>query len=105
MSCVTSPTFSVCINGKAYDNIRPSKGIRQGDPLLPYLFLLCAKGCSSLLAKAEEEGWIHEVSTCRRAPNISHLLFADDSLIFCRANQEEVQAITEVLQTYATSTG
>ena len=58
MSCVTSPTFSVCINGKAYDNIRPSKGIRQGDPLSPYLFSLYAKGFLSLLAKAKEEGWI-----------------------------------------------
>ena len=78
MTCVTSPTFSVCIHGKAYGNVRPSRGIRQGDPLSPYLFLLCAKGFSSLLAKAEEDRWIHGVAICKRAPNISHLLFVDD---------------------------
>ncbi|KAL0013776.1 hypothetical protein SO802_000845 [Lithocarpus litseifolius] len=82
MTCVMTPTFSVCINGKAYGNITPSRGIRQGDPLSPYLFLLCAEGFSSLLAKAEGEGRIHGVSICKRAPSISHLLFADDSCYF-----------------------
>ena len=53
MKCVTTPTFLVRINGKAYGNITPYKGIRQGGPLSPYLFLLCAKGFSSLLAKAK----------------------------------------------------
>ena len=52
MSCVISTSFSVRINGKAYDNIRPSRELHQGDPLSPYLFLLCAEGFSSMLAKA-----------------------------------------------------
>ena len=92
-------------NGKAYGNITPYRGIRQGDPLSPYLFLLCAEGFSSLLAKIEGEGRIHGVSICRRAPSISHLLFVDDSLLFCQANQEEVQDISKVLQTYVVSSG
>ena len=92
-------------NGKAYGNITPYRGIQQGDPLSPYLFLLCAEGFSSLLAKIEGEGRIHGVSICRRAPSISHLLFVDDSLLFCQANQEEVQAISKVLQTYVSVLG
>ena len=53
---VTTPSFFVLINGKPYGNIHPSREIRQGDHLsLPYLFLLCAKGFTSLLAKAEVE--------------------------------------------------
>ena len=103
MSCVTTPSFSVRINGKAYGNILPSKGLRQGDPLSPYLFLLCAEGFTSLLDKAEREGQLHGVSICRRAPSVSHLLFADDSLLFCQATQDEVQTILEVLQLYAVS--
>ena len=105
MSCVTSTSFSIRINGKAFGNIRPTSGLRQGDPLSPYLFLLCAKGFSSLLAKAQDGGRLHGVSICRRAPCISHLLFADDSLLFCRANQEEVQVISDALQTYAAASG
>ena len=105
MCCVTSANFSVHINRNAYGNIRPSRGIRQGDPLSPYLFLLCAEGFTSLLARAQNDGRIHEVAVCRRAPFISHLLFANDSLLFYRATQGEVQVITELLQTYADASG
>ena len=101
MSCVSSPSFSVLINGKPYGLIHPSRGIRQGDPLSPYLFLLCAKGFTSLLQKAKLDGIIHGVSICRRAPSISHLLFADDSLLFCQAIGKETKAIMEILKLYA----
>ena len=101
MSCVTTPSFSIRINGKAYGNILPSRGLRQGDPLSPYLFLLCAKSLTSLLDKAEREGQLHGVSICRRAPSISHFLFADNSLLFCQATQGEMQTISEVLHLYA----
>ena len=86
MSFVTTPSFSFRINGKAYDNILPSRGLHQGGPLSPYLFLLCAKGFTSLPAKAEEDGRLHEVSICQTAPRISNLMFANDSLLFCQAN-------------------
>ena len=82
MKCVSTPSFSVWINGKSYRNIKPSRGIRQGDPLSPYLFLICAEGFTSLLAKVELDGRLHGVAVCRNAPRITNLLFADDSLIF-----------------------
>ena len=101
MKCVSTPSFSIRINGKAYGNIMPSRGIRQGDPLSPYLFLICAKGFTSLLAKAELDGRLHGVAVYRNAPCITNLLFADDSLIFCQANNDEVQAVSNTLQLYA----
>ena len=105
MTCVSTPTFSVLINGKPFGHITPSRGLRQGDPLSPYLFLLCAEGFSSLLFQAEVEGRLHGVSICKRAPRISHLLFADDSLLFCQATQKEVNEVNGVLQTYASASG
>ena len=105
MGCVTTPTFSILINGKAYGNIRPSRGIRQGDPLSPYLFLLCVEGFTSLLQKAELDGRIKGALVCRRVPRISNLMFADDSIIFCRAMGGEVEVINEVFQIYANASG
>ena len=84
MSCVTTPSFSVLNNGKPHGNIHPSRGIRQGDPLSPYLFLFCAEGFTPLLTKADLEGKIHGVSICRRAPKsptcyllMTHCYFAE----------------------------
>ena len=105
MSCVSSTSFSVLINGKPYGMITPTRGLRQGDPLSPYLFLLCAKGFTSLLQKAELEGHIHGVSICRRATKISHLMFADDSLLFCQASKKETQEALEILKLYAEASG
>ena len=97
MRCVSTPSFSVRINGKAYGNVIPSRGLRQGDLLSLYLFLICAEGFTSLLAKAELDGRLHRVAVCRNAPCISNLLFANDSLIFCQANKDEVQVVSDTL--------
>ena len=105
MSYISTPSFSIRINGKAYGNIVPTRGIRQGDPLSPYLFMICAEGFTSLLAKAEFEGRLHRVAVCRSAPSITNLLFADDSLIFCQANKNEVQVVYDTLQLYAKASG
>ena len=108
MSCVSTPSFSVRINGKAFGNITPSWGICQGDPLSPYLFLICAEGFTSLLAKTEIEVRLHGVAVCRSAPSapsITNLLLANDSLIFCQANKDEVQVVSDTLQLYAEASG
>ena len=57
MMCVNSVSYSLMINGKQCGDIKPSRGLRQGDPLSPYLFLLCAEVLSGMLNKTREANW------------------------------------------------
>ena len=79
MSYVTTISYSVKINGKPKGHIVLSRGIRQGDPLSPFLFLLCAEGLSALIKKEVENGRLGGVAVCRRGPIISLLFFDDES--------------------------
>ena len=81
------------------------RGLRQGDPISPYLFLLCAEGLNGLIRKASLQGKIHGVSLCPRGPKITNLFFADDSLLFCRTSLPECQKIQEILTTYEKASG
>ena len=82
METVITASYSVLINGEPKGFITPSRGIRQGYPLSPYLFLLCAEVLSSLIRKAVASQSLHGILTCTNGVCISHLLFADDNFFF-----------------------
>ena len=105
MKCFTTVSYSVRINGKPKGHIIPSRGIRQGDPLSPYLFLLCTEGLYTLIKREVENGSLGGVAVCHRGPKISHLFFANDSLIFCRGSMEECEALQRVLRVYEFASG
>ena len=105
MNCVMSVSYSLVVNGKQSGRIIPYRGLHQGDPLSPYLFLLCAEGLSKLLKSATQAGLIHGIAAARRGPKISHLFFADDSLLFCRVGREECNKVVEILDCYEKVSG
>ena len=100
MQCLTTVSYSVILNGEPTGYIKPTKGIHQGDPLSPYLFLICAECLTALLRQAEVSGPIQGLSICCGGPHISHLFFADDSLLFCRATMVECRNLLATLDTY-----
>jgi hypothetical protein len=105
MTCVRSVTYSILINGHPYGKIVPFRGIWQGDPLSPYFFILCAEGLSTLLRKAEREGSISGLPITRGGTKVSHLFFAGDSLLFCRASIVEWARLQAVLEGYEKASG
>jgi hypothetical protein len=105
MTCIKTVSYSVLIHGKPYGRITPTRGIRQGDPLSPYFFILCAERLSSLLQRAEANRWITGLPITRGGIRINHLLFADDSLLFCKANVFEWGRIQQLLNMYEKASG
>lgn len=98
LKCISTISFSYSIlaNGEPRGDIQPTRGIRQDDSLSPYLFLLCSEGLNSLIHKAMLVGDIKGFSLCKNSPQISHIFFADDSVLFCHAEVKEIQVIQNI---------
>lgn len=84
MGTIRSVQYSVLINGVPHGNIKPQRGIRQGDPLSPYLFILCVDVLSHLINSRVADGDIQGILIVLGVPGITHLQFADDSLFFVK---------------------
>jgi len=103
--CVESVDYSVLVNGEQVGPTIPGRGLRQGDPLSPYLFIICVEGLSSLIRGAETRGALTGTKVCRQAPSVSHLLFADDCFLFFKANEEHAHVMKNILSTYELASG
>lgn len=97
MFCVSSPTFSILLNGSPFGFFKASRGLRQGDPLSPYLFILCAEVLTSTLSQIQQAKMIDGLKMSRWSPQITHLLYADDVLIFGTCVLLQSQILNEVL--------
>lgn len=100
MSCVSSSSISILFNGGKLEAFKRSRGIRQGDPLSPYLFILCMEYLGFLINKScMEKKWI-PLKASKDNVEISHLFLADDPLLFAKANIARAKAIKEVLDKF-----
>ena len=84
MQCVSTVTYSIKINVKPKGHISPTRGLRQGNPLSPYLFLLCAEGLSALIKKVVAEGSMEGIFVCKNGPCLSHLFLQTIVLSFAK---------------------
>ena len=105
MICISTVSYSIIINVEAHDSIVPSRGLRQEDPLSSYLFLLCTEALSALIEEANNNNALTNISVCRGNPKVTHLFFADDSLLFCKAKNLECSKMVEILKQYEAASG
>ncbi|KFK27798.1 hypothetical protein AALP_AA8G430800 [Arabis alpina] len=105
MMCVETVTFSTLVNGVPTGTIIPHRGIRQGDPLSPYIFILCAEVLSHLFTRAAASKQLKGMKISHTGPTVNHLLFADDALFFCHAHQLSCTTILRLLSEYERVSG
>ena len=100
MKCVTSVQYTLFVNGSRSKSFKPCKVLRQGDPLSPYLFLMCANVLSLSLQKAEHDKLINGVKVGRSGCTFTHMLFANDSLFFFKKDNKSEANLKRILDWY-----
>jgi hypothetical protein len=98
--CITSPSFSILINGSPYGHFTPARSLWQGDLLSPFLFILGTEVFSRLLQRQFSLGLLKGIKMARTCLPITHLLFSDNLLIFGKATSSEASTIKNCLDSY-----
>lgn len=90
-------------NGEATDSFKPSRGLRQGDSMSPYLFVLCMERLGHWMRSKVDEGKLRPVRASRSGPGLSYLLFADDLILFSEAVEDQLLCIREGLEKFCSA--
>lgn len=105
LSCISSTELSVVWNSKKLDGFNPERGLQQGDPLSPYLFVLCMETLSQSITKAIEVKKWKPCKLSRSSRPVSHLFFADDLLLFGEASCKQAEVMQSVLDEFFQASG
>uniref|UniRef100_A0A2N9G1B6 Reverse transcriptase domain-containing protein n=1 Tax=Fagus sylvatica TaxID=28930 RepID=A0A2N9G1B6_FAGSY len=105
MSCITTSSLSVLVNGDRLEQFFSSRGIRQGDPLSAYIFILCMEYLAWLIQVEVNGGHWTGIKASRNGPSFTHQFFVDDLILFAKANRKSCQAIKKVLDTFCKALG
>lgn len=106
--CISTISFSVLINGAPAGFFPSQRGLRQGDPLPPFLFIIAMEGLNDMLKTAQANSWIRGFKMSTRKDNnrrISHLQYADDTLVICEAEKEEVKVLRVIFILFDATSG
>lgn len=105
MGCIKTSATNILWNGEKLEGFNTSRGLRQGDPLSPYLFVLGMEKLTHLIqARVRAKQW-RGVRAGRTGPTISHMMFADDLVLFAEANMDNINTIMDVLQVFGDMSG
>lgn len=105
MVCILTSSFRVLWNGEKTEGFSPSSGLRQGDPLSPYLFVLCLECLGHMITDLVEEGHWKPVSLTREGPKLTHLCFADDIILLAKADIKHAILVQDCLSKFCNVSG
>lgn len=103
--CISSASTSVLINGSPSNIFNLERGIRQGDPLSPFIFLIVAEGLSLLVKKVVEISILEPVEVGRDKVIVSHLQYSDDTIFSCTTKMKNIEAIKHILRNFEMASG
>jgi len=103
--CLESATVSVLVNGSPTKEFKPTRGLRQGDPLAPFLFLIVAQGLVGLVKQATRKNLLSGVKIGDKKVEVNLLQFADDTLFVCESNVQNIMCIKAILRCFELSSG
>jgi len=98
--CLISSSVSVLVNGSPFEEFKPTRGLRQGDPLAPFLFLVVAKGLTGMVRQTLRMDLLRGVKVGRNSIECCLLQFADDTLFMCEDSFDNIFAIKAILRCY-----
>lgn len=105
MTCLTSAKLRILWNGEPLDAFQPTRGIRQGDPLSPYLYVICMERLSHLIEREVQLGSWKPSRASRNGPQISNLAFADDLILFGEASVAQAEIMMKCLNQFCEASG
>lgn len=105
MACLTTVEFNLKLEGQTVDTFKPGRGLRQGDPLSPYLFIMVADVLSNMVNEHIRRGDLHGIRITKHCPEITHCFFADDSLFFTQANHSSSVVLKSIWEEYCEASG
>ena len=103
--CLSSSSFAILVNGNAKGLVKAFRGLRQGNPLSPFLFTLVADVLSRLMFRAEETGLTKGIFVGRDRTRVSLLQFTDDTIFFSKASLEHLQNLKIILLVFGQVSG
>lgn len=105
MRCISSTSLQILWNGEPTDSFAPTRGIRQGDPLSPYIYVICMERLTHLIEQEVSLGAWRAVRASRNGPQLSNLAFADDLILFGEASIDQAKVIMACLEQFCDMSG
>ncbi|XP_074295625.1 uncharacterized protein LOC141623417 [Silene latifolia] len=105
MNCVMTVSYEILLNGSPLNTFSPKCGLRQGDPLSPYLFILCMEVLSGMVIQAQNRGLLKGIQLCKQVTPLTHLFFADDVVFFLQDTGDSAKQLKNVLDAYCRASG